>query len=75
VPQDISVVGFADLDFAPMMTPPLTSVRQKGYEVGSRAARVLINRIQGKFAQNGIQNIKMNCELVVRGSTAPVRPV
>jgi DNA-binding LacI/PurR family transcriptional regulator len=52
----------------------LTSVRQKGYEIGSRAARLLVNRIQGKFA-NGSQNIKMNCELVVRGSTASVRPV
>jgi LacI family transcriptional regulator len=74
IPQDISVVGFADLDFAPLMSPPLTSVRQKGYEIGSRAARILVNRIQGKYA-NGSQNIKMNCELVIRGSTAPVRPV
>jgi LacI family transcriptional regulator len=75
IPEDVSVVGFADLDFAAFMMPPLTSVRQKGYEVGRRAAKLLINRIQGKFAQDGIQNIVMNCELVVRGSTAPVQSV
>jgi LacI family transcriptional regulator len=73
IPQDISVVGFADLDFAPLMSPPLTTVCQKGYDIGSRAARLLINRIQGKYSQNGIQNIKMNCELVVRSSTGPAR--
>ncbi len=73
IPADVSVVGFADLDFAAYMMPPLTSVRQRGYEVGRRAAKLLIDRIQGKFAQNGIQNVVMDCELVVRGSTAPVR--
>ena len=72
IPQDISVVGFADLDFAQMMAPPLTSVRQKGYEIGSRAAKVLVNRIQGKYA-GGSQNIKVDCELIVRGSTGLVR--
>jgi LacI family transcriptional regulator len=74
IPEDISVVGFADLDFAAFTMPPLTSVKQNGYEVGRRAAKLLIDRINGKFAQNGIQSIVMNCELVVRGSTAPVRP-
>jgi len=73
IPDDVSVVGFADLDFASLMMPPLTSVLQKGYEVGRRAAKLLIDRIQGKFAQNGRQNIKMNCELVVRESTGPAR--
>ncbi len=72
IPEDVSVVGFADLDFAAFMMPPLTSVKQRGYEVGRRAAKLLINRIQGKFSQDGIQNIVMNCELVVRGSTAHV---
>jgi len=73
IPEDVSVVGFADLDFASLMMPSLTSVRQKGYEVGRRAAKLLIDRIQGKFAQNGIQNLKMSCELVVRESTGPAR--
>jgi LacI family transcriptional regulator len=73
IPEDLSIVGFADLDFAAFMMPPLTSVRQRGYEVGRRAAKLLINRIQGKFVQEGIQNIVMNCELVVRKSTARVQ--
>ena len=72
IPQDLSVVGFADLDFAPLMVPPLTTVRQKGYEIGCKATRLLLSRIQGKFVESESQNIKMDCELVVRGSTAPV---
>lgn len=71
IPQDVSVVGFADLDFAPLMAPPLTSVHQKGYEIGCKAAKLLLDRIQGKFVESENQNIKMDCELVVRGSTAP----
>jgi LacI family transcriptional regulator len=73
IPEDISVVGFADLDFAAYMMPPLTSVRQKGYEIGRKAAKLLINRIQGKYIEHAVQNIEVNCELIVRGSTAPVR--
>jgi len=71
IPQDVSVVGFADLDFAPLMGPPLTTVRQNGYEVGCSAAALLLSRIQGKYVTCKSQNIKMNCELIVRDSTAP----
>lgn len=72
IPQDVSVVGFADLDFAPMMLPPLTTVRQKGYEIGCMATRLLLDRINGKFVERESQNIKMDCELIVRESTAHV---
>jgi LacI family transcriptional regulator, galactose operon repressor len=72
IPEDLSVVGFADLDFASLMVPPLTTVRQKGYEVGCRATRLLLSRVQGKFVESENRDIKMDCELVVRGSTAPV---
>jgi LacI family transcriptional regulator len=72
IPQDVSVVGFADLNFAPLMGPPLTTVRQNGYDVGSSAAKLLLSRIQGQFLTCKSRNIKMNCELIVRGSTAPL---
>lgn len=71
IPQDLSVVGFADLDFAPLMVPSLTTVRQKGYEIGCKATRLLLSRIQGKFVEKENQTIKMDCELVVRDSTGP----
>lgn len=71
IPEDVSVVGFADLDFAPLMVPPLTTVRQKGYEIGCTASRLLLSRIQGKFIEGENQSIKMDCELIVRGSTGP----
>jgi LacI family transcriptional regulator len=70
IPQDLSVIGFADLDFAAMMMPPMTSVRQKPYETGRKAARLVLDRIQGKFADAHCRNVKMGCELVLRQSTA-----
>ncbi len=71
IPQDVSVVGFADLDFSPLMVPSLTTVRQEGYEVGCKATQLLLSRIQGKFIEGGSRSIKMDCKLVVRDSTAP----
>ncbi len=71
IPQDVSVVGFADLDFSSLMVPPLTTVRQKGYDIGCTAARLLLSRIQGKFIESESRSMKLDCELVVRNSTAP----
>ena len=71
IPEDLSIVGFADLDFSRLMTPPLTTIRQKGYEIGCKATRLLLDRINGKFVESKSQNVKMDCELIVRGSTAP----
>lgn len=42
IPEDISIVGFDDIYMAEMMTPPLTTVSQKSYKMGSIAAQNLI---------------------------------
>lgn len=45
VPEDISVAGFDDIDFANFSDPPLTTVRVPAYEMGRRAIRMLIRLI------------------------------
>jgi LacI family transcriptional regulator len=72
VPQDVSVVGFADDDFARDLNPPLTTVRQSGYETGRRAAELVLGRSMGSLAATGVQRPRLPVELVVRRSTAPV---
>jgi DNA-binding LacI/PurR family transcriptional regulator len=44
-PQDVSVIGFDDLELAELTNPALSSVSQSGYQLGSTAARILLERI------------------------------
>jgi DNA-binding LacI/PurR family transcriptional regulator len=46
-PQDVSVMGFDDLELAEALNPALSSVSQSGYQLGSRAATILLERIRG----------------------------
>jgi LacI family transcriptional regulator len=73
VPDDLSVVGFADLDFAATMKPPLTTMRQRPHEIGRLAAKLIMDRIHGIANDNDLTVVKVPAELVVRDSTAPVR--
>ncbi|MEO3801547.1 LacI family DNA-binding transcriptional regulator [Nonomuraea sp. B1E8] len=75
VPDDLSVVGFDDLDFAPFLTPPLTTVRQDLAAVGRRCLEHLIAQIEtpaGPATAAGTSRF-VRPELVVRASTAPPR--
>ena len=71
VPQDLSVVGFADDDFAAELSPPLTTVRQSGYDTGRRAAELVLARSNGTSKPGRIQRVRLPVELIVRQSTAP----
>lgn len=48
VPEDISVIGFDDIQFSAMLNPPLTTISQPSFEMGTLAASVLIERITQK---------------------------
>jgi len=68
IPQDISIVGFDDT-LANLTIPELTTVSQPFYEMGVKAAEVLIERL--KNPDLPIQHIKLPTKLVIRDSTAP----
>jgi LacI family transcriptional regulator/LacI family repressor for deo operon, udp, cdd, tsx, nupC, and nupG len=46
IPQDIAIIGFDDMYWAISLNPPLTAVRQPGYEIGKRAAEMLFQRVK-----------------------------
>jgi LacI family transcriptional regulator len=69
VPGDISVVGFDDLPFARFLTPPLTTIRTDGVDVGSKAARLLVRRLRGETVET--HRLDSPTEFVVRRSTGP----
>ena len=73
VPQDVSVVGFDDIQSAAYCTPSLTTVRQPLAEMGKRGAKILLERIANSAAEFPSE-IVMAPELVVRESTGPAKP-
>jgi LacI family repressor for deo operon, udp, cdd, tsx, nupC, and nupG len=70
VPEDVSVVGFDDIQSAAYSTPSLTTVRQPLFEMGQRGAKILLDRIGNREAGYPSE-IVMEPELVVRESTGP----
>jgi LacI family transcriptional regulator len=74
IPQDLSVVGFGDLANAARLHPLLTTVRQKSYETGNVAAKLILGRLEKKYGEpHNHQRVRIGCELVVRDSTAAPR--
>jgi DNA-binding LacI/PurR family transcriptional regulator len=45
IPEDVAIVGFDDMYWSISLNPPLTAVSQPGYEIGRRAADLLLQRI------------------------------
>ena len=68
IPADLSVVGYADLEFAAFLEPPLTTVRQNGLEVGRIAARLMLQRMEDR--DRPAQRIVVPTALVARESAA-----
>jgi LacI family transcriptional regulator len=67
-PEDISLMGFDDLDLAEATHPPLSSVSQSGYQLGTTAAHILIERLHGD--KSPAKHVVLPTTLSLRGSVA-----
>ena len=67
-PEDISLMGFDDLDLAEAINPPLSSVSQSGYQLGTTAAHILIERLHGD--KSPAKHIILKTTLSLRNSVA-----
>lgn len=73
IPDDISIVGYADLDFTEDLSPPLSSVRQQPQKIGQLAARSVLDRLLDEDAAAlPAQVHRVSTELILRGSTRKV---
>jgi LacI family transcriptional regulator len=72
VPDDVSVVGFDDLQAAAYHNPSLTTIRQPLQQMGMVAARILLQRIRGQATFP--DSVSILPELVIRESTSPPSP-
>lgn len=71
VPEDMSLIGFDDIELASYISPKLTTIRQKYNEIGKSAVELLIKQINEK------KRLKINkiisVELVERGSCKKIK--
>jgi LacI family transcriptional regulator len=77
-PQDVSLVGYNDMQFSDEFTPPLTTVHVPHLDLGAEAARLLLERLDRPAAtgQDPVplaKTILLPLRLVVRASTAAPR--
>jgi GntR family transcriptional regulator of arabinose operon len=68
IPEDLSVLGFDNLDISAHLEPPLTTIAQQFLVIGRQAAQVLLSRIRGEVMP--LQQITISPELVIRDSCA-----
>ncbi len=71
VPEDLSIIGFDNLDVTEQLDPPLTTIAQRFQEIGQRAVEVLFHRIRGDAG--AFHQITVAPRLMVRKSVAPFR--
>lgn len=69
IPEDVSVLGFDDIDEAEMFAPPLTTVRQDWGLLGRESLRVALEMEGGAPPEQ----VQLATRLVLRDSTAPPR--
>ena len=67
VPEDVAVVGFDDIPAAADFTPPLTTVRQSGRDMGRVATQMLLKLIAGEPVIE--RKVVLPAELVIRKSS------
>ena len=73
VPEELSIVGFDDVDAAAYMIPPLTTVDQRGTEMGTLAAGLILDMIEKQRPIGDVDDVVVTPRLVVRRSTATAR--
>ncbi len=69
VPEDVSVVGFDDIDVSQHVNPPLTTVHQPIRRKGESAVRLLLTVVQRRDLSP--EQIRLETRLIIRGSTGP----
>jgi len=65
IPEDISIIGFDDIQLSEFMTPPLTTIRQPKYEAGALAMHIILQQLSGISVNS---YYKLSTELITRNS-------
>ena len=74
VPEDLSIVGFNDLEFAATAFPRLTTVATPRYDMGSRAGEIVLEIIRGSGNRPRDRRLDLGFKVIVRESTQGPKP-
>lgn len=72
VPQDVSIVGYDDIEADIMLRPTLTTIRVPKIEMGIEALKLIVNTLKNK--KSIIKKVLMPVELIIRESTSIYKP-
>ena len=64
IPEDIGLVGYDDIPFSSLISPPLTTIRLKKQDLGVESVKLLLSRING--IRKKTKKIMLDVELVIR---------
>lgn len=67
IPSKLSVIGFDDYEWTRITTPPLSVIKQPAFELGEKAAEILLMRIKDSASSCG--EYRLPPELIIRGSS------
>lgn len=67
IPQDIGIVGFSNEPFSKVVSPSISTIAQPGFEMGQKAAELIIRKIENK--ERTYQTIVLPTELIIRESS------
>lgn len=68
---DFSLAVFDNIPFAHLVTPAVTTIAQPSYEMGEKAAQMLLSLIEKENSE--LQDVVYNCQLLIRDSSRIVR--
>jgi LacI family transcriptional regulator len=64
IPEDIGLVGYDDIPFSSLISPPLTTIRLKKHDLGVESVKLLLSRIKG--SRKKTKKIVLDVELIIR---------
>ena len=71
VPEDISIVGFDELNFNDFLAVPLTTIRQPQYDIGSAAVKAVLRILTERPQEDSFEHVVFPVTLVQGSSTKP----
>lgn len=73
IPQDISIIGYDDIEMSNLSNPALTTVHQPKYNMGTECLKMLHACINGKESMDTTKRITLENHLIIRESVGMVR--
>lgn len=68
IPEDIGIVGFSNEPFSKVVSPSISTIEQPGFEMGQKAAELIIRKIENK--ERTYQTITLHTKLIIRESSS-----